>query len=278
MSKQTDKIPKLTWVYISAAASLFFLVLAVLMILFAPGISGLGITKSFYYLILIPVGLASAAFLFGALRSGAKYSGKNSFGSIELTGPVVIFCLVVIGGIYFAPPESDFSLTVRTSVSNEPEKIINNGNVIIDIGEQRIKKQLNENGEVSFPGISSRYLGKNVIIIPQITRYKIKGKNSFIIPDDRIIYVELEERKDSTLLRGRVINESGDPIDSVFIDIESGFASAMTDARGNFNVVVPAAKGETVLLSALKNGATGYREYITVPDRGSIEIKFRKGL
>ena len=274
MSKQPDKISKLTWIYISGAASLFFLALAILMIIFAPNITGAGITKSIYYIVLIPVGLASAAFLFGALRSSAKYSGKSSYGSIELTGPVVIFCLVVIGGFYFATPDSEFLLTVRTSIVNEPEKILSHGSLILDIGEQRLDKQLNENGEVSFAGVPSRYLGKSVNIIPQIKGYRIKGSSSIKIPDNRVIYLELEERKDSTLLRGRVINESGNPVDSVIIDIEGGLASSVTDENGLFTITVPAAKGETVLLTALKNGITGYREFITVPERGSIEVRF----
>ena len=278
MSKKPGGISKLSWIYISGAASLFFLVLAVLMILFAPNITGAGITKSIYYIVLIPVGLASAAFLFGALRSSAKYSGKTSYGSIELTGPVVIFCLVVIGGYYFATPDSEFMITIRTNLVNEPDKILNHGSLILDIGEQRLDKQLNENGEVTFAGVPSRYLGKSVNIIPQIKGYKIKGSNLISIPDDRIIYLELEERKDSTVLRGRVINETGNPVDSVIIDIESGLASSVTDEKGLFTVIVPASKGETVLLTALKNGMTGYREFITVPGKGSIEVRFGIGL
>lgn len=278
MSTKPDQISKLTWVYISGAGSLFFLVLAILMILFAPSITGLGITKSIYYIVLIPVGLTSAAFLFGALRSSAKYSGKTSYGSIELTGPVVIFCLVVIGGFYFAAPESEFLLTIRTSVVDEPEKILSHGYLILDIGEQRIDKKLGENGEVSFAGIPSRYMGKTVNIIPQIKGYKIKGNSIISIPDNRIIYLELEERRDSTLLRGRVINEIGNPIDSVIIDIESGLASSVTDESGLFTIIVPASKGETVLLTALKNGTTGSREFITIPEKGSIEVRFRKDL
>jgi len=278
MSKKPDQISKLKWVYISGAVSLFFLLLAILMIMFAPDISGAGITKSIYYIVLIPVGLASAAFLFGALRSSAKYSGKTSYGSIELTGPVVIFCLVVIGGFYFATPDSEFLLTVRTNVVNEPEKILSHGSLILDIGDQRLDKQLNENGEVSFSGVPSRFLGKSVNIIPQIKGYKIKGNGLITIPDSRVIYLELEERMDSTLLRGRVINENGNPVDSVVIDISSGLASAVADESGLFAIIVPAAAGESVLLTALKNGITGYREFITIPERGSIEVKFKTGL
>ncbi len=276
MVKQPDKISKLTWVYISGAASLFFLIAAILMIFLSPRLSEFGITKSFYYIILIPVGLASAAFLFGALRSSAKYSGKTSYGSIELTGPVVIFCLVIIGGFYFASPESDFLLTIRTVDPAKPEKIINEGTIIIDFGDQRLDKKLNENGEVMFSGVSSKFIGKPVNIFPQIKGYKIKEGNSIPIPENRIIYLELTERIDSTLLRGMVINDKGDPEDSVFIDIESGVASAASDDKGRFSVVVPASAGEALLLTAVKNGTTIYRDFITVTERGSITIKLKK--
>lgn len=278
MDKQRDKISKLMWVYISGGTSLFFLLLAIGMILFSSRLSEMGITRSIYYIVLIPVGLTSAAFLFGALRSTAKYSGKTSFGNIELTGPAVIFCLVVIGGFYFAAPESEFLLTIRTVNLNDPQKILNNGSVIVDLGEQRYNKKLNENGEVMFAGISSRFLGKPVNIIPQIKGYKIKGSNFITIPDNRVIYLELEERKDSTLLRGMVINENGNPVDSVIIDIESGMTSAISDDRGVFTVIVPADEGETLLLTAVKNGVTGYREYITVPSEGSVIIKLKNDL
>jgi hypothetical protein len=248
------------------------------MIFFSSRLVEMGITKSIYYIVLIPVGLTSAAFLFGALRSTAKYSGKTSFGSIELTGPAVIFCLVVIGGFYFAAPESEFLLTVRTVNSNDPQEILSDGSIIVDLGDQRFNKMLNENGEVMFAGIPSRFLGKSVNIISQIKGYKIKGSSSIKIPEERVIYLELEERSDSTLLRGRVVNEIGNPVDSVLIDIESGLASVISDESGLFIILVPASKGETLLLTALKNGVTGYREYITVPQKGSIVIRFVSSL
>jgi hypothetical protein len=276
MKTQRNVIPRLTWVYISGAASLFFLAAAILMIFLSPRLTEFGITKSFYYIILIPVGLASAAFLFGALRSSAKYSGKTSYGSIELTGPVVIFCLVIIGGFYFASPESDFLLTIRTVDPAKPEKMINDGTIIVDFGDQRLDKKLNENGEVMFSGVSSKFTGKPVNIFPQIKGYKIKGSNSITIPENRIIYLELTERIDSTLLRGMVINDKGDPEDSVFIDIESGIASAASDDKGRFSVVVPASAGDALLLTAVKNGTTLYRDFITVTEKGSITIKLKK--
>jgi len=275
MSKQPDRVSKLKWVYISGAASLFFLLLAIGMILFSSRLNEMGITKSIYYIVLIPVGLTSAAFLFGALRSTAKYSGQSSFGNLEITGPAVIFCLVVIGGFYFAAPESEFLLTIRTVNLNQPDNIIKDGSIIVDIGEQRISKKLNENGEVVVTGIPSKYLEQKITIIPLIDGYTIRGDNKISIPEERIIYLELEKQIYSTTIRGRVVNVNGNPVDSVLIDIESGLATTISDATGLFSVNVPVKEGESLLLTAIKNGKTGYRELFTVSSENSVQVIFR---
>ena len=53
-----------------------------------------------YYIVLLTLGAASAAFLFGVFRSYSQYTGKVIGGNLELGGPVVVFVLVVVGGFY----------------------------------------------------------------------------------------------------------------------------------------------------------------------------------
>jgi hypothetical protein len=113
-----------------------------------------------------------------------------------------------------------------------------------------------------------------VNIIPQIKKYKINGPNQITIPEEGIIYLPMEERRDTSVLRGMVINTNGNPVDSVYIDVESGLANSITDDKGLFTIKVPAAEGETILLTALKNGLTGYRELVTVSS-GSVTIRFK---
>src|SRR5580693_6830864 len=64
----------------------------------------LGLTGNLYYLVLLPMGLAAAVFLFGVLRSYARYSGKQLGGMLELSGPIVAFVLVVILGFVLVKP------------------------------------------------------------------------------------------------------------------------------------------------------------------------------
>ncbi|MEO8400070.1 MAG: carboxypeptidase-like regulatory domain-containing protein [Ignavibacteriaceae bacterium] len=273
MENKTKTVQKLTWVYISGAAFLISILLAVLLIIFSGKLSSYGITKSFYYIILIPIGLCAAAFLFGAMHSHAKYVGKNSYGQLELTGPVVIFCLVIAGGFYLAKPDSSFLLTVRVQAENN--KTINKGTVTADFGSQRLKREIGENGEVLFAEVSSQFIGKKINLNAEVEGYKIKNETVQTIPDDKIIYLDLEKRKDSTLVRGTVIDSAGNPISDVFIDFESGLASTSSDNTGRFNLTIPEPVGASVLLIASKNGKVGYKEYVTIPERNSLIINFK---
>jgi hypothetical protein len=62
---------------ISLISFLCGVVLLGLMILNADLLGRLGLTGNLYYLVLLPMGLAAAVFLFGVLRSYARYSGKQ---------------------------------------------------------------------------------------------------------------------------------------------------------------------------------------------------------
>jgi hypothetical protein len=70
-----------------------------------------------YYGVALILGLAAASFLFGAMRSYARYSGKTSLGSLELGGPVVVAALVIAGFFYERHLQEPFS--VRVQVQNK---------------------------------------------------------------------------------------------------------------------------------------------------------------
>src|SRR5690606_39677305 len=101
----------LTYAYISAAAFVCALLVAALFIAFSDRLAF--ITNAVYFVVLLPLALAAAAFLFGAMRSHARYRGTVIKGNLELGGPVVIFCLVMLGGLLLANPQATGSLTVR---------------------------------------------------------------------------------------------------------------------------------------------------------------------
>jgi hypothetical protein len=274
MSNDRGRVTKLRWVYISGFVFVISLAVSVLLIVYAEQLSQFGITKSFYYILLIPAGLCAAAFLFGAMHSHAKYVGKNSYGQLELTGPVVVFALVVIGGFYFAEPESTFLLTVRLSAENN--QIIEKGSVILDLGSQRMKRNIGENGEVIFAELPSKFIGNKVKIIPQVEGYSVK--NSVMkIPPDKVLNLELVPESYNTEVRGTVIDRNGNPLKGVSINFESGLALGESNEAGNFFITVPYKAGTSLLVTASYNGKVGYRDYLAIPVSGSVTIPFNTG-
>jgi hypothetical protein len=78
-----------------------------LMIWKADILDRLGLTGNLFYVVLLPMGLAAAAFVFGVLRSYARYSGKQLAGMLELGGPIVAFLLAVVLVLGIKPPSTN---------------------------------------------------------------------------------------------------------------------------------------------------------------------------
>src|SRR5271167_4789227 len=122
-----------------------------------------------FYLLLIPWALACAAFLFGAMKSYARYTNKQAGGFLELGGPVVLFCLVLVGGFKLVPPAAEsFDLTVRAHSADQQEAIITSGKITLDLDNDRRSAPLGANGEADCKGIPAKFKGATLRVLPQI--------------------------------------------------------------------------------------------------------------
>src|SRR2546430_3308205 len=74
-----------------------------LMLWKAEALTKLGLIGNLYYIVLFPLGLCAAVFLFGVVRSFVRYKGAQYGGTLELGGPNLAFVLVVGGGFFFVP-------------------------------------------------------------------------------------------------------------------------------------------------------------------------------
>ena len=124
----------------------------------------LGFSEKVFYVLLIPLGLASGAFLFGAMRSRAVYKGKILSGALELGGPAVLSVLAVIGGFLLVPNTSPFDLTVYVHGSGGKYDLVlkNEGKVMIDLGDDRRVEGINEKGKAHFPEIPVKFWNQPV--------------------------------------------------------------------------------------------------------------------
>ena len=104
-----------------------------------------GLTGNLYYLVLLPIGLLVAGFLFGMLRAHASYKGKQFGDGLGLRGPIVAFLLVVIGGFWLVPSEVIFPLTVYAQGEAGPSDVTlkkNFGDLFNDSGDHPDKVRL----------------------------------------------------------------------------------------------------------------------------------------
>src|SRR5437764_7403038 len=132
---------------LSLAAFAGGLVLVVILLRNADLVRRLKLEGQFFYLILLPLGMSVAAFLFGALRSVALYKGSQFGGALELGGPIVGFALVVGIGITL-PDRGPFNLTVFVNGPGGKNDIVlrNRGAVLLDLGGNRAKAPIREDG------------------------------------------------------------------------------------------------------------------------------------
>src|SRR5947207_3710215 len=134
-----------------------------------------GAQAQIFYLLLTPWALSCAAFLFGAMRSYAGFTYKRLGSALELGGPVVLFCLVMIGGFKLVPTApGTFDLTVRAHSEDNRDPLITSGKVTVELDTALVTEPFNSNGEADFKSIPSKFEGATIRILPQVESYEQK--------------------------------------------------------------------------------------------------------
>jgi len=160
--------------FISLAGFLLAAALVFLMVWKAETLVALGLTGKLYYIVLLPLGLAVAAFLFGVLQSYAAYEGRQLGGKLVLGGPIIAFLSVVILGFRLVPDPSTFPLTVYVHGQGGMQDIVlrNSGEVFIDLGGDRQHKQIGDQGQAYFPAIPANFRGQEVPVWVDSDRFE----------------------------------------------------------------------------------------------------------
>src|SRR5579864_6464995 len=157
-----------------------------------PELVNSGVEGKVFYLLLIPWALASAAFLFGAMKSFASFSYKQLPSLLELGGPVVLFCLVLVGGYKLVPPAAEtFDLTVRPYSADGRDPIIRSGKVTIDLGNDRRTASLGDKGEADFKSILAKFKSAPIKVLPGIDGYDNKAQTLTLGANSNVLEVAL---------------------------------------------------------------------------------------
>jgi hypothetical protein len=228
-----------------------------------------GIQSQLFYILLIPWGLSSAAFLFGAMRTYAKLTYKHLGGVLELGGPVVLFCLIVLGGFKLVPPPPPtFDLAVRAHSADSP--LIVNGQVTLDLPGLP-HASIGSDGEANFKSLSTIYQGKPIKILPQIDGYEKK----WLIPtiDGNILNITLEKEHPSIDLVGSIIPIPTEAKKTIIL-VEGQKGETSPDELGRFTLTVNGKAGDVVRVVVHQKGKLVYYDDEQLP--GPITLKLRK--
>jgi len=272
----------MNWIWISGVAFLLSLLAAGILIFFGKQLAELGITGNIYYIILVPLGFSSAAFLAGAMKSYASFTSNESitYGKLQLTGPIVIFALVVGGG--FIMPNYNkkeaFDLKMRIVSNGQPMNALNEGTVTLYIGKEPKTVNIHE-GEVAFYNIPEKYHNRKVRIVPSIKNYQLADSNEVLISknEDYVdIHVTRTQESMSTLVRGSVLDRKNMAVAHALLDFSSGLATCYTDPHGNFSLTVPLPSGEKTQLKIVTDGITRFNEVVTISSTIPIDLRIDK--
>ena len=256
---------------LSLGCFLLGVALLFLMLWKAEILTQLGLTGKLFYVVLLPMGLAAAGFLFGVLRSVAIYRGEQFGGTLVMGGPIVAMALVVWGGFALPPPESgDFAMTVFVHGPGGPQDMVlrGQGKIVMDLRGNRRPETIDEKGAAHFPAIPADFHARAVPISLEANGFELAD------PGPRKLIGEtlyLPVRKSAGRLNGVVVDQQGEPVAGAAIDVEGMVAE--TDSKGRFQITVPGDRVRSdMTLDVRARGFQGQTHGVTP---GANEIRLR---
>jgi hypothetical protein len=152
-----------------------------------------GIFNQAYYILLAVLGLAVAAFLFGAMRSAATVSG-NYFGlALDLGGPAAGAALVVVGGFWLTKPNPSFDLTIRLQGDSISEGNTGDDWATVDIGQKHDRLPIDRLGDAIDRSLNTELRNQQVRVSLDSKRFRIKDQQeSYAIPADGVLRLNVE--------------------------------------------------------------------------------------
>ena len=233
-----------------------------------------GTQNQFFYLLLIPWALSCAAFLFGAMRSYARFAHRQLGNALELGGPVVLFSMVIVGGFRLVPstPES-FDLTIRAHSADGTVPLVTSGRVTLELDTLLRREDIAPNGEANFKGIPERFKGATVRLLPEVAGYKTEWQQHKLLR--YVLDLPLEPAaQPTTHLRGWI--DPPPPNWSkirIVVQTDTGQTSDGTvDERGRFDFPVKGRDRDGIRLRIYAGDKLVYDKLQTLPGPGPIKL------
>jgi hypothetical protein len=262
-----------------AIISLISFLLGTLLVFFmvwkAEKLVALGLSGKLYYIVLLPLGLSVAGFLFGVVQSYATFKGNQLDGNLVLGGPIVGFLLVVILGFYLVPDLSTFPVTVFVHGPVGPQDTVlqNSGEVLMDLGGDRQKAAIGEQGRAYFPAIPANFRGQEVFAWVSSGKFESAEANKKYKLDRQGIYLAV--RRKAGRLYGLVESEDPKCLAGVRLQV-AGLAIPMNPESGRFELSIPGDRlQDELVLDATSPGCTPQHINV-VPNSNELRITLHR--
>jgi hypothetical protein len=211
------------------------------MVAFGDRITRLGLAGNAFYITLLPLGVASAAFLFGAMNSAATFTGKVLSGSLQLSGSVVGTVMVVAGGFYFANPAGPFAVTVRVQGPAGVGSAVSTGKVVMELGRSLPEEGLNSKGEAEFKEIPPSFRTSKVrIFLKEAPRVQEVDPNKLYDLSNQLIIIETR----SLLKSGRDFDYKDEIRNKVLVNETESHPAMVEVHKGSYIMGSPNTEGE----------------------------------
>lgn len=273
MPDQTNKIKPLKWAIISALGFVVFLGAAILFSIYSDKLNL--INTSTYFFLLVALALIAAGFLFGALRSNAKYSGKVHNGTLELSGPVVVLGLIIFLGYQFRPTDNSFNTTINFFSADNSHLPIPEGEVTVYYGANHVLKKISE-GQVVLNEIPKEFRGKEITVYPSIEGYTKVSQIIMLPLSGNVLNVYVEKVQDTVTVSGIVLIGKGKTFSNAVVVFGNGLAKQLIDRFGNFRVTLPLKDGAETQIRVYKKDELKYDNLGTVSNQAPITIRITK--
>ena len=264
-----------SWLYVSLIGFILFAGFFVLL-LFKGG--DMNLSMPVYFILVVLIALLSTGFLAGAMRSAAKYQSTVQNRTLMVSGPAVIFFIILYLGYKYRPEPKNDPLTLLIQVmgpglSNE---IISEGSINVAIEEFNSEESINNKGQVYFSGIAPNAMGKEVQLFAKVNGYYLDTSRKYFLDENKRatrLSLVLEKFKPSIVVNGKILDmrkQKGVPgAELRFEGVDSVYHA---DNGGNFRVLLPIASGTEVRVMISKNDSIIFNSLRVLTDKALLNL------
>jgi len=221
--------------------------------------------------------MAATTLLAGAMRSVARYNQTSPSKTLYISGPAVIFFVIIyLGYVYRPVPNADPSNLTILFREAQTQKAVSSGTVSVTIGEYNETRQIDNGGKALFTAIGASHKGQPIEDMTlDIPGYILVTDSSYRLDDTKSntnITIYLKKEAYSTKIKGRVtrvIKSTGarEGVPDLHIQIESLDSTITTDATGGFTAAVPVKPGTEVRFIVLNKNQEVYNSLRNIDDQ-----------